>query len=356
VPVKATMGLEELQGHLHSIPEYPDAIPYRASYYNDAWGFCLSHSQRQALGDDSYEVLIDSELVAGALDYAQSQVPGSSAAEVFFSTYICHPSLANDQLSGIVLLGVLMKIIGCLPAPRYSYRGLFAPETIGAIAFLSTCVDEIKANTKAGYVVTCVGDDGPFTYVRSKRGRTLADKAAEHAARQVALRKDRTFSVREFDPVGSDERQYCSPGFNLPVGSLMRSRVGDFTQYHTSMDNLTFVSEAGLAGALEAYMRIVQTLEMNCLPMRTNPYCEPQLGKRGLYSKFVSSNIPDYQVKILNILSFADGDHDLIDIADRMHLPVWELADPLKKLVEADLIQLDLQSPAVSSSRFLATA
>jgi aminopeptidase-like protein len=344
VPVKATMGLEELQGHLHSIPEYPDAIPYRASYYNEAWGFCLSHSQRQALRDDSYEVLIDSELVAGALDYAQSRVPGSSAAEVFFSTYICHPSLANDQLSGIVLLGALMKILGGLPAPRYSYHGLFAPETIGAIAFLSTCVDAIKANTKAGYVVTCVGDDGPFTYVRSKRGRTLADKAAEHAARQVALQKSRTFSVREFDPVGSDERQYCSPGFNLPVGSLMRSRVGDFMQYHTSMDNLTFVSEAGLAGALEAYMRVVQTLEMNCHPMRTNPYCEPQLGKRGLYSKFVSSNIPDYQVKILNILSFADGDHDLIDIADRMHLPVWELADPLKKLVEADLIQLDLQT------------
>lgn len=338
-PIRTTLPLTELQEHLHSIPEYPEAIPYRASYYNEAWGFCLSHEQRQQLGDGDYEVVIDSTLEPGFLDYAQCLIPGANEAEIFFSTYICHPSMANDQLSGIVLLTMLMRLVESLPGRRYSYRALFAPETMGVIAFLSRHYELLKPRMKAGYVVTCVGDDGPFTFVRSKRRTTEADKAAEHLLLQLG--KSRTVSVREFDPVGSDERQYCSPGLNLPVGSLMRSRYGEFKQYHTSKDDLDFVSEQGLAGSLEAYLRTIQTLEMNCLPVRTNPFCEPQLGKRGLYSQLVSANIEDYHVKVLNLLSFADGEHDLIDIANRLSCPVWELADPLQKLVAADLLRLE---------------
>jgi aminopeptidase-like protein len=351
VPVRAKMDLAGLQEHLHSLSDYPDAVPYRASYYHEAWGFCLAESERRNLKDDTYEVLIDSTLAPGVLDYAQSRRPGASASEVFFSTYVCHPSLANDQLSGIAVLSTLMKLLGDLPHLRFSYRALFAPETMGAIAFLSQHHEELKERMKAGYVVACVGDDGPFTYVRSKRTGTAADKAAEHVVRHVAHKKGKPATIREFDPVGSDERQYCSPGLNLPVGSLLRSRHGEFKEYHTSKDDLSFVSEAGLASSLEAYLRIVQTLEMNCRPLRTNPYCEPQLGRRGLYSKLVSSNIADFQVKILNILSFADGDHDLIDIADRLGAPVWELAEPLHKLVEADLIRLDVPAapPRISS-------
>ncbi len=292
VPVeRQTMSLADLQRHLHSLPDDPQAIPYRASYYRDAWGFCLSHDQRQALKDEPYEVMIDSTLSPGVLDYAQCRIAASDAAELFFSTYICHPSLANDQLSGIVLLATLFKIVGELPAMRHSYRAVLVPETIGAIAFLSQHADELKRTMKAGYVVTCVGDDGPFTYVRSKRQNTDANKAAEHALPHVAGAKQRHLVIKEFDPVGSDERQYCSPGFNFPVGSVMRSRYGEFKEYHTSNDNLNFVSEAGMAGTLEAYLRIVQAFELNCLPLRTNPYCEPQLGKRGLYSDMVSSGI-----------------------------------------------------------------
>jgi len=342
IPVRATLSLKELQEHLHSMPEYPEAIPYRASYYNEAWGFCLSHEQRQQLGDGDYEVVIDSTLEPGFLDYAQCLIPGSDSAEIFFSTYICHPSMANDQLSGIVMLAMLMQRVGTLTGRRYSYRALFAPETMGVIAFLSRYHEPLKAHMKAGYVVTCVGDNGPFTYVRSKRRTTLADRAAEHVLLQLG--KARTVSVREFDPVGSDERQYCSPGLNLPVGSLMRSRYSEFRQYHTSKDDLNFVSEQGLADSLQAYLRTVQVLEMNCLPIRTNPFCEPQLGKRGLYSKLVSANIEDYHVKVLNLLSFADREHDLIDIANRLGCPVWELADPLQKLVEADLLRLEFPS------------
>jgi len=340
-PVDTKLTLDELQGHLHSLPDQPTAIPYRASYYNEGWGFCLSHDRRQRLEDDTYHVVIDSTLAPGVLDYGECRLEGAGPQTVFFSTYLCHPTLANDQLSGVVLLGTLMQVLNELPGRRYAYRGLFAPETIGVIAFLSRCADELKARMKAGYVVTCVGDDGPFTYMRSKRENTAADKAAEHVVPHIAKSKGRPVSFRQFDPVGSDERQYCSPGMNLPVGSLMRSRHGEFAQYHTSLDDLTFVSEAGLSGALEAYLRIVQTLELNCRPLRTNPNCEPQLGKRGLYSKLVSAGIEDFQIKILNILNFADGDHDLIDIADRLRVPVWDLVVPLQRLVEADLIRLE---------------
>ena len=340
VPVRTHLSLEELKQHLHSMPDFPDAIPYRTSYYNEHWGFCVSDEQMKSLKEDFYEVVIDSSLEPGYLDYAQCLLPGTGEGEVFFSSNVCHPSLANNELSGPVLVATLMSLLSGLPSTRHNYRSLFIPETIGAIVFLSQHHHELKKMMKAGYVVSCVGDSGPYTYVRSKRGNTLADRAAEHVLRH--LPQEGKVNIRDFDPVGSDERQYCSPGLNLPVGSLLRSRHGEYREYHTSRDNLDFVSEAGLCGSLEVYLRVVQTLEMNCRPMRTNPYCEPQLGRRGLYSKLAGSPVEDYIVKLLNILSFADGDHDVIDIANRLDCPIWDLLELLEKLVEADLIRLHL--------------
>ncbi len=339
-PVRARLSLAELQPHLHSRPDLPDAIPYRASYYREDWGFCLAHRQRERLPEDTYEVVIDSTLSPGHLDYAEVRLPGQDPREVFFSTYICHPSMANNELSGPVLLVTLLGLLGRLSPLRYTYRALFAPETIGALAFLSQHLRELQATMAAGYVVTCVGDDGPYTYKRSRRGTTLADRAAEHVLRHLAA--GRPVTIQEFDPVeGSDDRQYGSPGINLPVGSLMRSPYGEYPEYHTSKDDLAFVSEQALADSLRVYLRVVETIEMNCHPLRTNPYGEPQLGRRGLHPMMTRMGpFTDDTPAILTILAYADGGHDLIDIGGRLGCPVWALRAPLQKLVEADLIYL----------------
>lgn len=337
-PVHKQLPLEALQDHLYSSPELPEAIPYRTSYYTRRWGFCMSHARRAALKDGTYEVYIDSTLAPGTLEYAHGRVPGRSDEEVLLSTYVCHPSMANNELSGPVLLVTLLELLSQAPAPRYTYHGVFTPETIGTIAFLSRHFDELKQRVRAGYVVSCVGDDGPFNYVRSRHGGELCDRAAEHVLRHVP--QDRPVRVRDFDPIGSDERQYCSPGIGLPIGSLLRTRHGEYPEYHTSADDLNFVSEAGLQGSLEAYLRVVQAIDLNCVPVRTDPRCEPQLGRRGLYSTFVKADVEDDIVKTLNLLSFADGRTDLLAIAERAGYPIWAFAPILRKLVEADLIRL----------------
>ena len=343
IPVNVRLSLSELQEHLHSIPDYPDAIPYRTSYYDDYWGFCLADDQRRALTDDTYEVLIDSSLESGQLDFAESRVKGLTDRAVFLSTYVCHPSMANNELSGPVLVSTLLALLQDLPTLRYSYRALFAPETIGAILFLSQHYRELQESVVAGYVVSCVGDDGPYTYVRSRRADTMADKVADHVLRHC--HEDRRVTVKDFDPIGSDERQYGSPGIDLPIGSLSRSRHGEYREYHTSKDDLDFVSERGIAGSLAAYLRAIQVLEMNCRPTRTDPFCEPQLGRRGLYPKLgAAREVDDYLTKLMHILAFSDGDHDLIDIANRLGCPVWGLREPLEKLVDADLVRLNIEA------------
>lgn len=338
LPVHRRMALAELQEHLYSLPDQPDAIPYRTSYYTPAWGFCLAHAERERLEDGEYEVVIDSTLAPGRLDYGQVILNGASRRELLLSTYICHPSLANNELSGPVVLTTLLQCLARLPPGRFTYRGIFTPETIGTIAFLSEHHETVGERIAAGYVTTCVGDDGPFTYIRSKRGGTLADRAAEHALRFVA--KGKPLSIRDYDPKGSDERQYCSPGINWPVGSLMRSRYGEYREYHTSKDDLTFVSEQGLGASLLAYFRILQTIEVNCRPVRTNPYCEPQLGRRGLYPTIASESLDDSFQELLTLLAFADGEHDLIAIGDKLQRPVWALLPAVEALVRADLIVL----------------
>lgn len=339
VPVRARMTLAELQPHLHSLSSMPDAIPYRASYYNRTWGFCLSHTDRLKLQNEEYEVVVDSTLEPGQLDYGQMVIGQPNQPEVLLSTYVCHPSLANNELSGPVVQTFLLQLLATLPPGRFTYRGVFAPETIGVIAFLSQHLSVLEGRVAAGYVVSCVGDDGPFTYVRSRRHRqSLTNRAAEHVLPFIA--GDKPVLLREHDPLGSDERQYCSPGINWPIGSILRSRYGEYPEYHTSKDDLAFVSEAGLQGALTAYLRTLQAVEINCRPLRTNPFCEPQLGRRNLYPTMVTGVVDDHQRQTLHLLAYADGDHDLIDIAQKLGQPIWTLLPAVKALVKADIIRL----------------
>ena len=259
-PVSEFMTLEELRPHLYTRPDLTDAIPYLTSYYEERWGFCLSQNHLDALPDSRYEVVIDSSLTDGHLTFADSILTGSSNREILFSTYVCHPSMANNELSGRVLLAFLYDILSRWER-RHTYRFVYAPETIGALVYLSQEGEHLRGHLDAGYVATCVGDAGPFTYKRSWRGDTKADKVAEHCLKH--LDGGQPVDVVDFFPLGSDERQYCSPGFDLPVGSLMRTMYGSFPQYHTSLDNLDFVSAEGMAGTLKAYLRLAQVHELN---------------------------------------------------------------------------------------------
>jgi aminopeptidase-like protein len=330
-PVHARVDLDELQERLHSLPDQPDAIPYRTSYYREDWGFCLTDRVRRSLPPGRYEVLIDSELKPGHVELGELVLEGSSGGEVLFSTYCCHPSMANNELSGPVLCAHLATLLHERGVrPRYTYRFLFAPETIGAIAYLSRFGGRLRGSLAAGYVVTCVGDPGSFTYKRSRRGNSLADRVAEHVLAHFGA----PYEVLEFFPSGSDERQYCSPGFDLPVGSLMRSMYGTYPEYHTSLDDLTFVTPEALGESLAIYQRIVKTLEGNETLESTMPYCEPQLSSRGLYPTTGGGLAPQQRVHDTNwLLNLCDGSVDLLAVADRADRPLWELrplADSLR--------------------------
>ncbi len=337
-PVDAVLSLEQLQERLHSLPEMPDAVPYLTSYYRPTWGFCISQRDRDALAPGEYRCVIDSTLDSGGrLDYGQVHLPGASPDEVLLSTYVCHPSMANNELSGPVTQMALLSILAAAPGRRLSYRGAFTTETLGTLCFIQRFGPELVEHTVAGYVVSCVGDDGPFTYVRSRQGAAAADRVFEHVLRHCVT--ERPVGVRDFHPVGSDERQYCSPGLNLPVGSFSRSRFEDFPEYHTSRDDLTFVSEEGLARSLHVLVRACQALEMNVHPLRTEPVGEPQLGKRGLYSSDRTS-VSDATEIMLFVLAFADGTCSLLDIAERAGRPVWSLLGPVQDLVDAGVVTL----------------
>ena len=278
-PVHATMRRDELDSHLHSLPDRPDWVPYRTSYYNETWGFCLSENQRKALNDDEYEVCIDSDLSNGHLTYGECIVPGASGREVLISSHVCHPSLCNDNLAGIAIAVHLARHLQDL-ALRYTYRFVFAPGTIGAITWLARNPD-VTARVDHGLVLTCAGDPAPFTYKRSRRGDAQIDRAAAHVLDHLGPGN----TVVDFHPYGYDERQYCSPGFDLGVGCLMRSHHGQFPEYHTSADNLDFVHPDALAGTLEACLRIVDVLEHDGHYRNLSPYGEPMLGRRGLYRR-----------------------------------------------------------------------
>ena len=332
VPVRATLSLSELQSHLHTLSEYPDWIPYRTSYYQENWGFCLSHKQMLALENGDYEVCIDSSLEEGNLTYGECYLPGRSSEEVLVSCHACHPSLANDNLSGLTVATSLAQFLSGRPL-RYSYRFLFIPGTIGAITWLARNGESV-GRIRHGLVLTGIGDAGALHYKKSRRGDAEIDRAAAH----VLGHSGEPSEVLEFSPYGYDERQYCSPGFNLPVGCLMRSVWGTFPEYHTSADNLDFIRPQQLAQSLRVCASIVDVLENNRSYLNQNPCCEPQLGKRNLYRSTGGGSIGAEINARLWVLNFSDGERSLLDIAERSGLPFEAIRDAADLLCENGLL------------------
>ena len=343
VPVDATLSLAELQPHLHSLPDQPDAIPYVTSYYERQWGFCLSHAQRQRLRDGLYRVVIDSDLKDGALTYGEVIIRGATASEVFLSTYVCHPSMANNELSGPVVTTWLAKWIASQPR-RFTYRLVFIPETIGSLVYLSRHLDTLKANVVAGFNVTCVGDDRSYSYVPSRYGATLADRVALHTLRA----RHPEFVRFSFLDRGSDERQYCSPGIDLPVVSVMRTKYREYPEYHTSLDDLTVVTPAGLDGAYTVLRECLEVLEAN-RTYRSTSLGEPHLGGRGLYPTLGTTSTHGAVSTTMDLIAYADGANDLVGIGDIIGVPVLELQRLAEQLVEHGLLA-ELAGPRLAAS------
>jgi aminopeptidase-like protein len=332
VPVRATLSLSELHPHLHSLPDHPDWIPYRTSYYREDWGFCLSHNERVALEDGDYKVCIDSSLEDGNLTYGECYLPGRSSEEVLISCHACHPSLANDNLSGLTVATAMAEFLQGRDL-RYSYRFLFVPGTIGAITWLAQN-RENAGRIRHGMVLAGVGDPGGFHYKKSRRGDTEIDRGAT----QVLKHSGEAWETLDFSPYGYDERQYCSPGFNLAVGCLMRSVWGTFPEYHTSADNLDFIRPAQLAGSLRVCIGIADVLENNRRYRNLNPYCEPQLGKRNLYRSTGGGSIGTEINARLWVLNLSDGENSLLEIAERSGLPFPTIADAAELLLDGGLL------------------
>ena len=334
VPVHRKMSLAELSTHLHTLPDEPDLIPYRTSYYKEDWGFCLSHNQWQAMCEDEYEVYIDSALENGSLTYGECYLPGETSAEVLISCHACHPSLCNDNLSGVAVTTFLAKYISEVQL-RYSYRFLFIPGTIGAITWLSQHEDQVNT-IQHGLVLTCVGDRGHITYKKSRRGNVEIDRAVAH----VLKHSGRRYDIEDFSPYGYDERQYCSPGFNLPVGCLMRTPHGKFPEYHSSADNLELMDPSSLAHSLITCLSVFYVLENNRSYDNQNPKCEPQLGRRGLYRAIGGNRDEKVQESaMLWVLNQSDGQHSLLDIAERSGLAFETVHEAAGLLVRHGLLK-----------------
>jgi len=333
-PVRARMPLAELRPHLHTLPDHPDWVPYRTSYYAEAWGFCAAQRVVDALTPGDYDVVIDSTLEPGALSYGELVLPGATADEVLVSCHACHPSLANDNLSGIAVAVALARGLLALPARRFTYRFLFIPGTIGSITWLATHADVVP-RIRHGLVLSCVGDAGGFTYKRSRRGDAPVDRAVAHALRHVGA----PYTLRDFVPYGYDERQYCSPGFDLPVGCLMRTPNGEYPEYHTSADDLSLVQAGALEGSLALLRSVVAVLEGDGRYLNLSPEGEPQLGRRGLYGATGgAARLPGFELALLWVLSFSDGRHSLLDIAERAGLPFPAIRAAADALAGAKLL------------------
>jgi aminopeptidase-like protein len=335
VPVDVHLELDELQQHLHSLPDQPTAIPYRTSYYSPYWGFCLTEQQRRDLRPGRYHAVIRSRLEPGSLTYGELILPGREEREVFLSTYVCHPSLANNELSGPVVATALARSLMERPDRRYTYRFVFVPETIGSIVYLSRNIERLKANVIAGFNVTCVGDDRTYSYLPSRNGGTYADLAAKHALKHVAG------AFREYSWLdrGSDERQYCAPGVDLPVCSIMRSKYGEYPEYHTSLDDLSLITPTGLGGAYAVLRAAIEAIESDVRP-RCTVLCEPQLGKRGLYPSLSTTETTTQVADMMNLISYSDGERTLLEIAELIGAPVWRLREIAGQLQAAGLIEI----------------
>ncbi|MDD5462472.1 MAG: DUF4910 domain-containing protein [Methylococcales bacterium] len=328
IPVKKIVSLAELKEHLFTLPDHPDWVPYRTSYYKDNWGFCLSHNELLKLEDGDYEVYVDSTLEPGSLTYGELYLEGEEQEEILISCHCCHPSLANDNLSGIGVATLLVKYLQTVPH-RFSYRFIFIPGTIGAITWLA--MNEANLNRiKHGLVITGVGDAGKITYKKSRRGNAEVDRATAHVLKHSGQNHD----LIDFYPYGYDERQYCSPAFNLPVGCFMRTPYAQYPEYHTSADNLESLSPESLGDSFSKLLGILQILDNNRIYLNLNPKCEPQLGKRGLYSS-IGAN----ELALLWVLNMSDGDNSLLDIAERSGIGFTAIQEAARILSTSDLLK-----------------
>jgi len=332
-PVKKRMALSELKDHLHSLPDRPDWIPYRTSYYKESWGFCLRHAELLALTEREYDVCIDASMTEGNLTYGECLLPGQSQEEVLISTHTCHPSLGNDNLSGIAVATFLAEWIQARPR-RFSYRFLFIPGTIGSITWLSQHQHDAP-RIKHGLVLTGVGDAGPITYKKSRRGDADIDRVMEHLLKH----SESSYRIVDFIPYGYDERQYCSPGFNLAVGCFSRTPHSQYPEYHTSADNLEFIHPQALGESLGVCQTAIEILERNKTYLNQNPYCEPQLGKRGLYRAIGGqSGEKSMEMAMLWVLNLSDGGHTLLDIAERSQMSFDRISQAAKALEDHRLL------------------
>jgi len=335
-PVDLWLDLDELDEFLHSLPEQPSAIPYVTSYYKRGWGFCLTHDQRSSLKKGVYHIYIDSEIKPGVLNYGELIVPGKTDEEVFLSTYVCHPSMANNELSGPVVTTALALWINSLENRKYTYRIIFIPETIGSIVYLNEHLEHLKKNVVAGFNVTCIGDDRCYSFLPSRNGNTLSDRVALHVLKHTDL----NFKIYTWLDRGSDERQYCAPGVDLPVATIMRSKYNEYPEYHTSLDDLSLVTPRGLEGGYQALKKSIEIIEDNIYP-KINVLCEPQLGKRGLYP-LLSTKHSDKQVRtMMNLISYCDGSHSLLEICELIAEPFWELMIMLETLKKHGLVSYE---------------
>lgn len=337
-PVDLELSLDELQPHLHSEPNLPDAIPYITAYYKRNWGFCISHNVRQNLKPGTYRAVIRSTLAPGSLTYGELVLPGETEQEVLLSTYICHPSLANNEISGPVVATYLGKYLQEQKKRRCTYRIIFIPETIGAIVYLSRNLEHLKNHVIAGYVLSCVGDDRAYSYLASRLGNTLADKVATHVLDHLHPGYEKYSYLRR----GSDERQFCWPGVDLPVCSVMRTRYGMYPEYHTSLDDLSVVTESGLQGAFNVLRHCLDCLE-HAVTYTTTVLGEPQLMRRQLYPTIGRKGIAASSRVLVDIMAYCDGNHDLIDVANVLGKPAWQLFDAVQRLQSHDLLR---ESPA----------
>lgn len=336
IPVHKKMSLAALKEHLYTLPDQPDLIPYRTSYYDENWGFCITHDQLQSLKEGEYEVYIDATLEKGHLSYGELYIPGATADEVLFSAHICHPSLANDNLSGISILTFLAQWLS-QQKNRYSYRFLFIPGTIGSITWLA--LNEEKTNNiKHGLVASLLGDSGGFTYKKSRQGNAEIDRVVSHLIQYGGF----PGSIIDFIPYGYDERQFCSPGFNLPIGNLTRSQFGQYPEYHTSADDLNLIRPTCLAASFQLYQQVVEVVEKNLFYKNLYPKCEPQLGKRGLYSAIGgNAQSKEMQMAMFWILNLADGNHSLLDMAERSGCSFQLISKVAQILLEHELLSID---------------
>ncbi|MCB8977315.1 MAG: DUF4910 domain-containing protein [Ardenticatenaceae bacterium] len=334
IPVHKTITLAELKDHLFSLPEHPDWIPYQKSYFSNTWGFCLQHRKLQALKDEKYEVFIDASLEPGNLTYGEYYLEGEMEDEILISCHCCHPSLCNDNLSGMVLTAFLGKYLSSIPL-RYSYRLLFIPSTIGSVTWMALNKTQLS-KIRHGLVAACVGDPGHPTYKKSRNGRAEIDRAVEH----ILKHSGEPFSVDDFSPFGYDERQFSSPGINLPIGSLTRTSYGRFPEYHTSADNLEFVRPLYLADSLKKYLAVFDVLENNKYFFNCQPYGEPRLGKRGLTGAFGGGkDAQSIEKALLWVLNFSDGENNLLDIAERAELPFSTVKEAASALIKVGLLR-----------------